>query len=275
MNTNTLTAAWLRLVLTLGAALLLATQWTGCANTSRASDQAALDHPTEMDETPARKRAKVRLQLAVNYFSEDKTDVALDEVKRALVQDPDYADALNLRGLIYLRLREFGGSEDSFRRALALKPGNGEILHNLGWMQCQQRRYAEADANFAQALSNNLYRDRAKTQMARGMCQEAAGKLDEAEHSLAHAFELDAANPIVSYNLARLIYQRGDYQRAQFYIRRLNNSELANAQSLWLGIKVERKLGNIETGMQLHDQLQKRFAASKELQLYEKGLFDD
>jgi type IV pilus assembly protein PilF len=32
--------------------------------------------------------------------------------------------------------------------------------------------------------------------------------------------------------------------RAQFYIRRINNSELANAQTLWLGVKVENRLNN-------------------------------
>jgi len=32
--------------------------------------------------------------------------------------------------------------------------------------------------------------------------------------------------------------------KAQFYARRLNNSEMANAQSLWLGIRIERRMGD-------------------------------
>ncbi|MGC3987219.1 MAG: hypothetical protein QM777_22135 [Pseudorhodoferax sp.] len=59
-----------------------------------------------------------------------------------------------------------------------------------------------------------------------------------------HSYELDPANPITGYNLAQSLFKRGDQQRAQFYIRRINNSEYANAESLWLGIKVERSLGN-------------------------------
>jgi type IV pilus assembly protein PilF len=35
---------------------------------------------------------------------------------------------------------------------------------------------------------------------------------------------------------------RGELTRAQFYIRRLNNSNLANAETLWLGIKIEQRL---------------------------------
>ena len=67
----------------------------------------------------------------------------------------------------------------------------------------------------------------------------------------------------------------GEFVRAQFYVRRLNNSELANAESLWLGIKVERRMDNREAMLQLASQLKKRFPQSKELALYEKGAFNE
>ena len=89
------------------------------------------------------------------------------------------------------------------------------------------------------------------------------------------AYKLDAGNPVTAYNLAKLLYGRGDLTRAQFYIRRLNNSELANAQTLWLGIKTERKLNNQEAMAQLAVQLKKRFAQSPETAAYEKGAFDE
>ena len=67
----------------------------------------------------------------------------------------------------------------------------------------------------------------------------------------------------------------GDWTLAQFYIRRINNSDLANAQTLWLGIKTERKLNNREAVLQLADQLRKRFAQSTEAAAYEKGSFNE
>jgi type IV pilus assembly protein PilF len=72
-----------------------------------------------------------------------------------------------------------------------------------------------------------------------------------------------------------LLYERGELTRAQFYIRRINNSDLANAESLWLGIKVERKLNNRESVLQLGEQLKKRFAQSREAAAYEKGSFNE
>lgn len=255
--------------------MLLALQLVACGSAPRAPNGGSADMTTESDEAPARKRARLRLELAVNYFDQGQTRVALDEVKQALVQDPVYPEALNLRGLIFMRLNDLRMAEDSFRQSLALSPRDGGVLHNLGWLMCQQGRYAEAGASFAQALENPVYRDRAKTLMAQGLCEERAGKLAEAERSLARSYELDPGHPITGFNLSNLYFKRGDFVRAQFYVRRLNNSEFANAESLWLGIKVERKLGNRDAMRQLQEQLAKRFAQSREMQLYEKGSFDE
>jgi type IV pilus assembly protein PilF len=111
--------------------------------------------------------------------------------------------------------------------------------------------------------------------MTQGICQIKAGQLSDAETSLLRSYALDPGNPITGYNLAFLMYKRGEMARAQFYIRRINNGDYANAESLWLGIKVERKLGSTDAMRQLADQLNKRFAQSRELQLYEKGSFDE
>ena len=246
---------------------------SGCATPQAEPTQDSV--VTEFDEPEARKRARIRMELAVGYFEQGKTNIALDELKQVIAIDPSYADAYNLRGLTYMQLNDARLAEESFRRAVALNPRDANTLHNLGWLQCQQRRFDEADQTFQQALGNPLYPERAKTLMAQGLCQARAGKSEVAERTLAKAYELDAGNPIVGYNLANLLFVRGDMPRAQFYIRRLNNSELANAESLWLGIKVERKLGDRLAMAQLADQLKKRFPRSREMASFEKGSFDE
>jgi type IV pilus assembly protein PilF len=261
-----------------GAALLLvASVLTGCATgTDTGADGAnRKDIVTDSDEPDSRKRARLRLELATGYFNEGKTTVALDEIKQALGNDPNFADAYNLRGLIYMRLGDPRLAEESFRRSIALNPRDANAAHNFGWMLCQQQRYPESYTYFKQALAVPLYGDQAKTLMAQGLCEIADGQKGVAERSLAKAYELDAANPITGYNLANLLYQRGDFKRSQFYIRRLNNGEFANAESLWLGIKIERKLGDTIAMNQLGGQLKRRFPQSSELVALEKGVFND
>ncbi|SFU28631.1 type IV pilus assembly protein PilF [Polaromonas sp. YR568] len=250
---------------------------TGCANQQHAAGAPGnrTDIVTESDESDQRRRARLRLELATGYFEQGQTNVALDEIKQSLVTDPTFGDAYNLRGMVYMRLNDLPMAEDSFRRALALNPRDADAAHNYGWLMCQQGRYADSARYFAQAVANPTYGGAAKTLMTQGICQVRAGQRAEAEQSLMHSYELDAGNPVTGYNLANLLYERGDYTRAQFYIRRLNNSNLANAETLWLGIKTERKLNNRDAVLQLGDQLKKRFAQSREAAAYEKGSFNE
>ena len=263
-------AAWISMC---WAAVLL----TACAGRPGAPGEAEkrTDIMTESDEPEARRRARLRLELASGYFEQGQTTVALDELKQALVIDPGFADAYNLRGLVYMRLNEAPLAEDSFRRALALNPRDADVAHNYGWLLCQQSRFPESFKLFTQAVNNPTYGGQAKSLMAQGVCQVKAGQRAEAEVSLLRSYQIDAGNPLTGYNLASLLYDRGEFTRAQFYIRRLNNSNLANAETLWLGIKIEQRLSNREGMSQLGDQLKKRYGQSREASAYEKGAFNE
>ena len=159
----------------IGATLLLAL--AGCASTPAGEAGGSRDIVTESDETEARKRARIRMELAIGYFEQGKTNVALDELKQVIASDPTYPDAYNLRGLIYMRLNDFGQAEESFRRAVALNPRDSNAQHNYGWLLCQQGRYDDAQRAFDAALSNNQYGDGAKTLMTQGLCQAKAGRM--------------------------------------------------------------------------------------------------
>ncbi|GAA6141200.1 type IV pilus biogenesis/stability protein PilW [Hydrogenophaga sp. 5NK40-0174] len=259
----------------LGACALMV---TGCATTGGglgATESSRAEPVTESDEPEQRRRARLRLELASGYFEQGKTEIALDEVKQSLAADPTYGSAYLLRGLVYMRLRDPVRAEESFQRALRLNPRDGDALHNYGWFECQRGNYLRSIELFEEALKLPIYGGKAKTLMTKGICEVSLGRFDEAEGSFARSYELDASNPISGYNLASLLLRKGDAKRAQFYIRRINNSELANAESLWLGIRVERALGNDVAVKQLGDQLQRRYPESDELQKYKNGQFND
>lgn len=258
-------------------ALLLGLGGCGAPRAGNASlaDTHHQDIVTDSDEPEVRRRARLRLELAATYFEQGQTTVALDELKQALALDPNFADAYNLRGLVYMRLNDARMSEDSFRRAMALNARDGNVLHNYGWMLCQQKRYGEAAQVLEQAVGMPQYRDKAKSLMALGLCQDRAGQKPEAEKSLLRSYELDPDNPVVAYNLSSLSLGRGDLVRAQFYVRQINNSDFANAESLWLGIKVERRLGNDTAVALLGDQLRKRYPQSREVQSLQRGAYDE
>jgi len=249
------------------AALLLCL--AACAGTA--------DMRTSSDETDLDKRANVRVELAGAYFSRGQYSTALDEIKQALTLKPNSEQALTLRGLIYAAMNEPVLAEESFRRAVGQRNSrNGDARHNFGWFLCQQARYAEADEQFGMALATTNYEATARTLLAQGVCQARDAKPEQAEKTLLRAFQLEPGNPAVNINLAEVLYRRGDYERARFYVRRVNASEeLVNAQSLWLAVRIERRLNQAVQMRALGRQLASQFPKSPEAQQYEKGQFDE
>ena len=245
-----------------------------CATPTPATNDREVRTPS--DQSDAERRARVRLELAGLYLGRGQNDTALDEVKRALVFKPDLAEAHSLRGLIYGNMGEAGLAEDSFQRALQLAPRDGEARHNYGWFLCQQKRYADADAQFMSALKLPQYRDAVRTLLAQGVCLARAGQWPEAERALARSYELDPANPVTAYNLSEVLMRRGDLDRARFYVGRINAiAELTSAQSLWLAVRIERGLGNQQAVQEQGRRLVERFPQSEEASRFERGRFDE
>lgn len=265
-------------LLTLGAtvSLLSATALlAGCAGGGTAATPAAQENYTDSDEPENRKRATNRLRLAVLYFQDGKYNIALDEVKQAILADPGWFEGYNMRGLIFMRTNDFPAAEASFQKALSINPTSPDLRHNYGVMLCKQGRHAEGVRLFAQAMATPGYTRRANTLVEQGFCQQSAGQSAEAEQSFTRAYEIEPGNPAAGYQLALAAFRRSDLVRSQFLIRRINNGELANAETLWLGIKVERALQNREAMGQLGTQLSKRFPQSREALALERGAFDE
>lgn len=258
--------------LLMGLALMLALGGCAAAGVGRG---ASVEPMTESDEPESRKRARLRVELAAGYFEQGQTNVALDEIKQALAADPGFGQAYVLRGLVYMRLNDSRLAEESFQRALQINARDPDALHNYGWFLCLQGRHQQAVDHFTRALSSPVYGGQAKTLMAKGVCQVRMGQLTEAESSFARSYELDASSPVTAYNLASLLHRRGENTRAQFYARRLNNSELANAESLWLGVKIERALGERLAVEQLGQQLGRRFPQSLQWSAFQRGAFHE
>ena len=234
------------------------------------------DRVTASDEPEAQKRARARMELASAYFSRGQMTTALDQVKLAIAADPLYGEAFNLRGLIYSNLGDRTLAEESFKRALQLNPRDADAMHNYGWYLCQQQRYGESNAMFTQALMVPQYDGLARTLLAQGVCYAHAGQLAEAEAALVRAYELDPSSPFTATNLSEVLYRRGDFERARFYVRRVNSQrDVSNAQTLWLAARIENKLGNREGAADFGTQLRNRFPDSREAAAYSRSAFDD
>jgi len=247
-----------------------------CAQQGSQPGASASEPRTASDQTDADRRAATRLELASLYFSRGQYETALDEVKQALAVRPDLVAAHSMRGLIYAAMGEDRLADESFQRALAINPRDADSLHNRAWLLCQRNRFDEADRLFEQAIAQPQYRDVVRSLMAQGVCLARANRLPDAEQKLARAYELDPSNPTTALNLSEVLYRRADYERARFYIRRVNSREdLTNAQTLWLALRIENRIGNRVGVEDYARQLRSRFPQSPEALAYAQGRIDD
>jgi type IV pilus assembly protein PilF len=268
------------LVRTAGTLLLTAAMATACTTTTVTTTGEVASKGAERPAgasgaADARTRARARTDLAAGYYRSGQLAIALEEARRALAIDPGHAETYGLLGLIYMDMNERRDAEDSFQKAMRLEPANSELANNYGWFLCQTGRERESIAHFDRALRDPLYPTPARAAQNAGSCLLRVKDYVNAERYLRRSFELDASNPATKYLLSRAYLANGQVDRASFYYNLLARSVQSTPETLWLGLRIARRNGDLRTETQLANELRERFPRSPEVAALARGDFDD
>jgi tetratricopeptide (TPR) repeat protein len=83
--------------------------------------------------------------LANILDEQKKKDAAVAELKKVLELKPDYHQALNYLGYLYVEeSKNLGEAEKLIRKALEIEPENGAYIDSLGWLYFKQGKTKEA-----------------------------------------------------------------------------------------------------------------------------------
>ncbi|MEO6974580.1 MAG: type IV pilus biogenesis/stability protein PilW [Gallionella sp.] len=233
---------------------------------------AACSTTSDSDSSHAFKSAKVHTELAGLYYQRAQLGIALDELKQALNADSSYAPAYNVRGLVNMALREDRNAEDDFKHSLDLDDTNSDTHNNYGWFLCQQDRAKEAIPQFMAALKNPLYTTPGLAYLNAGLCSRKAGNIKDAEDFLQKALQVDPGSTQALFALADLSYAKADYFSAKKYFVNLSQkSDNLTAEQLWLGVRINRKIGDRNSEASYATQLRNRFPDARETQMLIHG----
>ena len=109
--------------------------------------------------------------------------------------------------------------------------------------------------------------------MNAGICSRRVGNIKATEEYLRKALALRADISEAWLNLAEINFERGNYAAAksnfQFFMQ--TNSSTATAGNLWMGVHIERKLGDLVSERMYAEQLRKRYPNARETQLLSSG----
>lgn len=228
------------------------------------------------NSSDSRNRAKIHTNLGALYFQGGSMSVALDELGIALAADSSYFPAYSIRGLVYGALKEYGKAESDFQRALNLAPNDPEVNNNYGWYLCDTGKARQSIAYFLNALKSPLYQTPERAYTNAGTCALKAGDLEGAQSYLLQAVQLSRDGGMVPrFQMAKLLYMRGTLEESRLYLNdALKMMEPPSAEALWLGVRLERKLGNRVGENGYASQLRGRYPASPEYQEFLKGNFE-
>lgn len=256
------------------AALLAALSVTGCATSPESNAGIEPTSDTTGNESDARNRARIHTELAAGYFGLGNLGVALEEVRIAQQSDPGYAPAYNVAGLVYASLKDNRRAEENFNRALQLSPADPDANNNFGMYLCQNKREEEGIKYLLTAVQNPLYQNPERSLVNAGICARRRGDNAAAQEFFQRAITVRPDQPQALYQLAELAFNSNNFAAAQGYLRRYAQSATANAEVLWLAVRVERKLGNSLGEASYAQQLRKNFPESKEAAALQAGRFE-
>ncbi len=221
-----------------------------------------------------RNRARIHTELASAYFERGNMGVALEELRIAIDADPNYAQAFNVLGLVHMDLRENAVAQQHFERALRLSPNDPDINNNYGWFLCHSGREEQSIAYFLAAIKNPLYHTPARSYVNAGLCAMRKNNERDAFDYFERALRSEPDNRQAVLHMASIQHKRGQLESARAYIGRFNKLVEPTAESLWLALRIERKLGDKSAENTLATQLRRRFSGSKEYQDMVQGKFE-
>jgi type IV pilus assembly protein PilF len=219
-------------------------------------------------------RAKMHTELGSLYFQDGNLIVALEELTIAISINPNYAQAYSTRGLVLYYIKELESADKDFRKALELDNKDPEINNNYGWFLCQIGREKDSIAYFQRAIKNPLYQTPETAFLNAGTCYIKLGDLASAEEYIGKNLRFNRENPQALYQLAVISYKQGNYDAAKKRLQDVVQLSDPSAETLWLFIKVSRRLGESEPESSFTSQLRRKFPDSPQYNELLQGKFE-
>ena len=211
-----------------------------------------------------RKVAELNTQIAIQHLRDQDFELALKKLEKATSTDPSYGDAYNTLGILYNQIGEIEKADNNFQRALRIDANNPLTLNNYGQFLCQNGDSQKGQGMFQRAIANPLYKTPEVALSNAGTCALNQGNQEQAETYFRDALEKNPRIPVALLQMAGITYDSGRFLPARAYIQRYAEIARHNPRSLWLGIQIERELGDHDAEASYTLALEKNFPDSKE-----------
>ena len=217
--------------------------------------------------------ALVNTQLAVEYMKIGKLEVAREKIDRALRQDPDDPNVQATAGVLYEKLGDEAKAEHFYASASRSGRGDPNIQNSYAGFLCRKGRTAAGEKLFLEVARNPLYQTPEIAYTNAGVCVRGtpAGAIT-AEGYFRQALNIRPNAPEAMLQLGDLMLERNDPQQSRDLVEHYLSVNRPTPEVYWLGVRAERKLGNLTAAAGYARRLEAEFPSSEQAQMLRSGI---
>ncbi len=250
--------------------LLLLVYLTACTTTSSSfttpyATKSSNDSGTSYDR---QKAAATRLTLGLQYLSKGDYEKAKFNLDKALVHHPDSEEVQRGIAWYYEQVNEDKLAEKHYKKALSINNKNPSLLNQYGVFLCRNNQLKESLKMFLASANIPTNKDVSGTYENAATCNMMAGNEELAEGYYRRALNHNPEQRDSLLGMATIEYSKRRYKRTRAYLARFESISRHNPRSLWLAIRNESNLGNMDAVASYAIKLEQLFPDSKQTELY-------
>jgi type IV pilus assembly protein PilF len=213
--------------------------------------------------------AQVNAEMGLRYMLQGEFEVAKEKLERALEFDSRHAPAHHYSAELYRRLGRMDDAERHFALAVRhSREDDSTLRNNYGVFLCSREKYEQGEEQLLKVLNNPVYPNPDQAYENLGLCMENKGDMVKAEEYLRQALRFNQRAPQALLGMARMTFAQETYLSTRAYLQRYREVARHTPESLWLGIRTERILGDQNALSSYALSLQRNFPDAEETQLY-------
>ncbi len=203
-------------------------------------------------------------ELGARYYKNGSYGLAKERLKRAIELDPKMGNAHTTLALTYEQLDNSRLASEHFNQGVRVAPKSNFALNAYAGYLCRQRRFDEAVKQFDRALKIPENDNRHVIMTNAGACMTQKADYQRAEKYFRDALQEKPSYVEALLQLAALKYKIGDNLHARAFLQRFLARNKASAATLYLGIQIEKDLGDDRASTDYGNQLLRDFPNSLE-----------
>ena len=203
----------------------------------------------------------------------DNLPVAREKMERALKQDPQNATVQATAGVLFERLGDDKLAEKHYAAGARLGRNDPNVQNTYAGFLCRKGRIEEGEKMFLDVARNPLYQNPEIAYTNAGVCaRNAANGAERAESYFRQALNIVPTSSEALLQLGDLVLERGDAVQASSLVRRYLGSNKPTPEVYWLGVRAERKTGDLSAAAGYARKLQAEFSDSQQAQMLRSGI---